>query len=227
VAHVNGGQATGSFGGTPSSVTIPFTATAGNTLLLACFTSSGAAITGVTDNAGNTWTLDTTLNNTAFFRLDQVGASVPTTVNIAFSGGGSALARASIEEVSGLVGATLDDTSFVTTSFGRSHSVAADPTVASAHAFGTMSFNGGGAPNIENLVSIGGASTLLTSGAAPAGVAGWYNADLGAAGTKTLGFSWDAANGSGMTCDLAAVTYAPAGGGGTTSILKQMMHYYQ
>lgn len=215
MAHVNGGQANGSFGATPSVVTIPFTPTTGNTLLISCFMSNGAAITGVTDSAGNTWTLDATLNGTYFFRLNAVGASVPATISVAFSGGGSGLARVYFEEASGLSGATIDDSDTVVTAFGLSHSISVTTTVANAHAFGALGFNGGGAPNIENLVSIGGATPLIASGAAPAGAVGWYNADLGAAGSKSLGFSWDSANGSGMTCNLHVVVYAPAAAGGS------------
>lgn len=220
MAHVNGGIVTGSFGGSPSVLAMPHTAVTGNTLLIAAYTSSGAAITGVTDNAGNTWTLDASLGQ-AFYRLNEIGASVPTSINVAFGGGGSALVRAAIEEVSGLVDATVGDTvNNVATAFGRSHTVDVDTTVTDEHAFGTMSYNGGGAPNSENLVGIGGAASLHASGSAPP-VLGWYAAALGAAGTKTLGFSWDSANGSGMTCNLSAVSYQPASGGsGGTEYLQ-------
>lgn len=212
MAHVNGGIVTGSFGGTPSVLAMPHTATTGNTLLIAAYTSSGAAITGVTDDAGNTWTLDASLGQ-AFYRLNEIGATPPTEVYVAFGGGGSALARAAIEEISGFVDATVGDTvNATTTAFGREHTVGMDTTVTDEHAFGTMAYNGGGAPNSENLVGVGGAASLHTSGSAPP-VLGWYAQNLGAAGAKTLGFSWDSANGDGMTCTMSAVSYQPASGG--------------
>ena len=181
-----------SFGASPRTSAGFAAPTAGRSFLVAVTTSGGevldTASPSLTDSAGNTYVLDGymqvggggTSSTTAIFRCQTISGA-PTTWTFTWTGGSSAVYFFGIE-VSGLKAAPFLRISSVATAYGLDSSTAYTTVQANELAFGRL-LSGGSA-----FVGVGGMT--VQDDVAETYSNSIYNADLGAAGSKTLGATW-------------------------------------
>jgi hypothetical protein len=192
-----------SFGSSPRTINIGLTLVAGRALVV-FVNAAGHEVSTVTDNGGGTYVLDATREDGQLFRrVEPIGVSPPTSIETSWITEGNSSPGATFWEISDPV--TLADSVATTTGFSRTHTINIDTDSAADVVVGMMNFGGGGEPPRSALVPIGGITRIENADSTR-----FYGQDLGAAGTKTVGFSWSESDGSAMGCSFVAASYSPA-----------------
>lgn len=199
------------YGATPLSVNIPIVVAETNYILIAAKIIGLNTITGVTDNEGGTYTqdaIDGADGNITIWRRNQaVGATAPTQVTFTFTGPNNEISARFFEiteEVSPSGTVWLNSTGFTNIATFSIDTTSIDSLVVGIVSSGTA---GGPAVLVNEYNPIGGFTPISTETGKGAG---FYADNLGAPGTKTIGFSWDLSGAGGYS--YLAVNYVPVSG---------------
>lgn len=201
------------FGASPRTVAIT-PPTSGNMLAVTLYFNNATTGHGVTDDQANTYTQVHSLTNAdgggvTMWRSDNLTGTMPTSLSITWTSGGSKFAYVLMAEMSGVDGTDpVDTTATSSTGFGETETVAFTTTENDNEALFAYVYNTGGGRDYS--ITEAGYSRF------PAGVvtsSTIYNSDLGTAGGENLTLTWTTA----ANCNIGLVTFNPAGAGGPTT----------